>query len=98
MAYSSDKITSAIVSALDCSEIPGDKRQEIAFHMTDWLHDLEGWHSFCSDPDSFDAAQLRQLITNFLVHVPNHVAAAKKLYLGDRTRDVFKVGLFDDYQ
>src|SRR5881409_688930 len=53
---------------------------DVAFHMTDWLDDLEAYQRLCSEPGSLSDADVSQLLTQFLVHVPNHLAAASKLY------------------
>jgi len=65
---------------------------DVAFHLTDWADDLEAFHSFVSDPASLPAKQAHALLMAFLVHVPNHLAAASKLYLGLPVTDVFGVG------
>lgn len=65
---------------------------EVAFHMTDWLNELEEFHNFCHSPGALSSEELSGLLTNFLVHVPSHVAAAGKLYTGSPVTDVFKVG------
>jgi len=96
MGYDRAIIESTIASALEADEIPEGKRQDIAFHMADWLGDLEAWHSFCREPGALDAEQLSQLLIRFLNHVPNHVVAAKKLYLGEPTEDIFGIGVFEE--
>ncbi len=75
---------------------PEEKRHEIAFHLTDWLDDLEAWHSFCAAPDSLESEALEKLIMQFLIHVPNHVAAASKLMLDIPVTDIFEVGATAD--
>lgn len=65
---------------------------DVAFHMTDWLNDLEKFHRFCQSPSALSSEELSDLRMDFLVHVPNHVAAAGKLYTGFPVADVFKVG------
>ena len=37
-------------------------------------------------------AEVSQLLISFLVHVPNHVAAASKLYTDIPVTDIFGVG------
>ena len=64
---------------------------DVAFHMTDWLTDLEAFHRFCLAPDAMSRDELSDLLMDFLVHVPNHVAAAGKLYTGMAVTDIFKV-------
>lgn len=65
---------------------------DVAFHMTDWLTDFEAYHRFCSDPSGLSDAEVSLLLTQFLVHVPNHLAAASKLYTNVPVTDVFGVG------
>lgn len=67
-------------------------RHDIAFHMTDWLADLEKWHAYCQSPETLDADQTTELLIGFLVHVPNHLAAASKLMTGIPVMDIFEVG------
>ena len=63
----------------------------VAFHMTDWLDDLDAYSRFCADPSRMSDAEISELLTGFLVHVPNHVAAAGKLYTGVPVTDIFGV-------
>ncbi len=64
----------------------------VAFHMTDWLEDLGAYSRFCADPRSMSDAEVSRLLTQFLVHVPNHLAAASKLYTDVAVTDIFGVG------
>lgn len=65
---------------------------DVAFHMTDWLDDLSKFITFLEAPDRQSAAQVNELLLAFLVHVPNHLAAAAKLYADSPVTDVFGVG------
>ena len=65
------------------------------FHMVDWLDDLEAIYSFCQNPDSMTDSELDKMLTNFLVHVPNHLAAAAKIYTDSPVSDVFGVGAIE---
>lgn len=65
---------------------------DAAFHLTDWLDDLEEWTLFCEKPDALTPKQIKDLVTRFLVHVPNHIAAASKLVTGIPVTDIFNVG------
>lgn len=86
-------ISLAIQNALEQQEYgSANLRREIAFHMTDWLEDLEGWTAFCRSPDSLSSDAIAELLTAFLVHVPNHLAAASKLMTDVPVSDVFEVG------
>ena len=65
---------------------------DVAFHMTDWLDDLDAYSRFCADPSSMSDAEVGEMLTGFLVHVPNHLAAAGKLYTGVPVTDIFQIG------
>lgn len=90
MPYPAKRIRAAIEQAF--LELPEPIRQDIGFHMTDWLDDLEALHQTFSAPESLSPAELQELLINFLVHVPNHVAAAAKLAADYPVSDVFEVG------
>ena len=68
---------------------------DIAFHMTDWASDAAFITAFLLYPERFNAEEIRDGVTNFLVHVPNHVAAAAKLH-GYPIQDVFEVGALEN--
>jgi hypothetical protein len=72
-------------------ELSDGVAEDVAFHMTDWLDDLDAYSRFCADPSRMSDAEASELLTGFLVHVPNHVAAASKLYTGVPVTDVFGV-------
>lgn len=74
---------------------PGERRRDIAFHLTDWLKDLEEWTAFCESPGDYDAEAVEKLVTGFLIHVPNHLAAASKLMLDIPVSDIFEIGAVD---
>lgn len=70
---------------------PEDRRDQLVFHMTDWLDDLSRWAEICDKPEEFDAGHIEKVLTGFLLHVPNHLAAASKLMLDVPVTDVFNV-------
>ena len=76
----------------ECEYSPEECRSDIAFHMTDWLNDLEEWNQFCQSPEKFKSEAVEELLMKFLIHVPNHLAAASKLMLDIPVTDIFKVG------
>ncbi|MCA9303885.1 MAG: hypothetical protein KC996_07175 [Phycisphaerales bacterium] len=65
---------------------------DVAFHMTDWSNDLIRLWAFCEDPDSFSFEEIDEMLMDLLVHAPNHLAAAARLYTGIGVRDIFEVG------
>ncbi len=69
--------------------------RDVAFHMTDWLDDLAAYVAFCRDPTQPSSAQVNELLLDFLAHVPNHIAAASKLFADLPVTDVFGVESID---
>ena len=74
------------------AQLPDSVADDVAFHMTDWLEELDAFCRFCADPNGLTDAEVSELLVDFLVHVPNHVAAAGKLYTGLPVTDIFQVG------
>jgi hypothetical protein len=61
--------------------------------LTDWDSDVDELIVLYEKPDVFTNDQLVDIVIRFLAHVPNHVAAAKKLVgLGPR-EEIFEVGV-----
>lgn len=82
-----------------CALKRGLSKQEAfdsGFHMVDWLDDLEAFYSFCQNPDSMTDSELDKMLTSFLIHVPNHLAAAAKIYADQAVSDVFGIDVFRD--
>ena len=87
------RVRSAIENAVRIeAEMPESIARDVAFHMTDWLGDLERLHEFCQAPESLSPDQVEALLLAFLAHVPNHLAAASKLLTGIPVTDIFGVG------
>ncbi len=74
------------------AELPVGVANDVAFHLTDWLEDLEVFVAFCRNPGSYTPDQVNDLLIAFLIHAPNHIAAAAKLYVDIPVQDVFGVG------
>ena len=66
--------------------------RDVAFHMTDWLDDLSAYAEFCRNPEALSGEELSNMLLGFLLHVPNHIAAAAKLYADAPVQDIFGVG------
>jgi len=66
---------------------------DVAFHLTDWLENLEEWEAFCAAPEEYeDDQELRDMLLLFVAHVPAHLAAAHKMVIGFPVTDVFGIG------
>ena len=63
-----------------------------AFHMVDWIDDLRKLVAFFENPESYTDEQVDDLLSGFLIHAPNHLAAAAKLYADYPVSDLFGVG------
>ncbi|WP_310150048.1 hypothetical protein [Bosea sp. BE125] len=84
-----ERIEQAALAEMD---LPPEVARDVAFHMTDWLDDLRRYVAFCENPESFEAKEIDNLLLAFLGHVPNHIAAAAKLYADFPVADIFGVG------
>ena len=73
---------------------PLQTARDIAFHLADWAEDAAFVLAAQLFPERFTPEEIHTGITMFLIHAPNHVAAAGKL-AGHPLADVFKVGIFD---
>jgi hypothetical protein len=70
--------------------------KEIVFHLTDWRADAGCLLALIAHPEQFDEAEVRRILQGFLVHAPNHIAAAAVL-AGYPIQDTFELGtLVDD--
>jgi hypothetical protein len=78
--------------ALREAELPEPVAHDVAFHMTDWLDDLKAYGRFCTDPGKLSDDEVNKMLIAFLIHVPNHLAAASKLYTDFPVADIFGVG------
>lgn len=86
-------VQSKIASAFAASGIPADSARDIAFHMTDWRSDLEAMIKIWEQADRMSDDEISELLYAFLVHVPEHVAAAAKLSGCGSIQDTFNVGV-----
>jgi len=84
-----DRISSVAVKKAGLSK---DAARDVALHMTDWLEDARRFLAFCERPDDYANDAVDDLLMAFLTHVPNHVAAAAKIYADMPVSDVFGVG------
>lgn len=93
MPFDRKQIEAAIEVALRTeAELPEATVRDIAFHMTDWLDDLRSLQAFYDAPANLSTKEIEQLLIKFLVHAPNHLAAACKLLTDIPVTDIFGVG------
>ncbi len=85
-------------SLSQATDLDDETVRDISFHMTDWLSGsggLEEYYRFCRNPGQFEPDDIQQLLMGFLIHVPDHVAAAAKLLADQPVSDIFEVGAVD---
>ena len=74
------------------SPSPDDRiARDIAFHLSDWASDAAFIVATQLFPERFTAAEIADGVEGFLIHAPNHVAAAAVL-AGHPVEDIFEVG------
>jgi hypothetical protein len=71
-----------------------NRRADIAFHMTDWKSDLKGLIELYTEKEQSNE-RVKEILDRFLIHAPNHVAAAKKLMGHGSMQDIFEVGILE---
>jgi hypothetical protein len=74
------------------SELPAQVRDDLAFHLSDWKADAAFLLALHLAPERFSREEVKEGIAQFLIHAPNHVAAAAKLG-GWPIQDVFGIGV-----
>lgn len=67
---------------------------DIAFHLSDWNSDAAFIALIHIFPERFTKEEIKDGIEAFLLHVPNHTAAAAKLF-GYPVQDIFEVRALD---
>ena len=91
-----EKLKDRIAQAFASSMGDLDVAREIAFHMTDWDHNVDDLVKLYEQPESFSDDEILSIVIQFLAHVPNHVAAAKKLAGIGPIEDVFEAGVLNE--
>lgn len=66
--------------------------QEFAFHMTDWLSDVQKLVRLIRSPSRYSNAEATDIVMRFVGHAPNHLAAAHKILYDSPISDVFELG------
>jgi hypothetical protein len=93
---SREDVKNRIAAAFSEFELEPQAVEDIAFHMTDWKENLEEIVRLYEQPERLSDEQVQHIILVFLAHVPNHVAAAKKLVGLGPIEDVFEVGVLEE--
>lgn len=83
----------AIEQAL-VKDYPAEIARDIAFHLTDWQSNAAFLVALSLFPERFTPDEIRSGVEAFIVHAPNHAAAAAKLY-GFPVTDVFGIDAID---
>lgn len=84
-----ENVAAVIAHSLTTEDYSTALANEIAFHLTDWNGDaafLIALHLF---PERFTADEICEGVRRFLIHAPNHVAAAARL-AGYDIEDIFE--------
>ena len=68
---------------------------DIAFHLLDWMEQLEALHRLYQHADAQSDCEILVALIDFMVHAPHHINAAKFLIGLGAPDDVFGLG-FDE--
>ncbi|MCP4372736.1 MAG: hypothetical protein GY797_32200 [Deltaproteobacteria bacterium] len=66
---------------------------DMAFHMLDWLPELKQLFDLFNEIEIKENGEIIKTITNFLIHAPEHINAAKFIYGLGEVEDVFDLGV-----
>lgn len=83
-----NQLIGAIQPALIADEIDETIASDISFHLSDWYDDARFMVALQLFPERFTQDEISTGVMAFLIHVPNHVAAAAKLH-GLPVEDIF---------
>ncbi len=96
MRFDQIKIKNLIENSLeDANEFSEEQCADIAFHMTDWIDNLESIIELYEKPDFYKAEDVNKILLDFLIHAPEHIIAASKLLTGNTVKDIFDVGALE---
>ena len=70
------------------------KAHDIAFHLLDWMSELDTLYRLFNQSRKPSDPEIRKAVTDFLVHAPQHINAAKFLYGLGSPEDMFGLGYF----
>lgn len=65
---------------------------EVAFHLTDWLDDLNKFVEFLSRPSRYQSPQVCDIVFRMVTHVPHHINAAYRIMMDEPVTDSFDLG------
>jgi hypothetical protein len=88
------KLKTRLEGALRADGYSQRKAHDIAFHMLDWLEDLDLLWTLYRNVDRRTHKEICNSIFYFLTHAPHHLDAAKYLIGLGEPQDVFKLGFF----
>ena len=75
-------------------KLTDEQAYDLGFHLTDWNYDAAFLMALLLYPEEFSLEEIAEGITGFLVHAPNHIAAATKL-ADYPIQDIFELGVLD---
>jgi len=88
------KLRKKLEEAFHAEAYSKGKSSDLAFHMLDWLEDLEDLWGLYRNIDRKTHKEIHDFVFGFLTHAPHHLDAAKYLAGLGPPEDVFKLGFF----
>src|SRR5262245_32031475 len=82
--------TAAVIAGALATSADDRRAKDIGFHLTDWASDAAFIVALQLFPERFTAEEIADGVEDFLIHAPNHVAAAAVLS-GHPPEDIFGV-------
>jgi hypothetical protein len=94
MITEKNELASRIVHAVKKrhDELSSEDLREFAFHMTDWIDDLQRLISAYEADIEISDDQIYEILLKFCIHAPLHIVRASEILLDDK----FSL-LYEDY-
>lgn len=86
-----DALKNRILDSLEEWDLSIEERREVVFHLTDWMDDYHSLKKVFESPENLNDKEIAEILMQFLIHVPNHLAAASKIGLDIPVTDIFDV-------
>jgi hypothetical protein len=90
MKPQTERAKRAIISSFKDSGFSEQERYDLAFHLTDWVEDLQHVVDFLESPEKYSDEQIRETIIAFVIHAPYHLNHAADILIDGPVQDAPK--------
>lgn len=77
------------LSLRNAAELPEDVCNDIAFHTTDWLDEMQSLYKTFENIESLSDEEIYNNLLKFFIHAPEHIVRATELMTGTEIERIF---------